>query len=66
MAREIEEYKLKIRTLEQEVVHYKGNITSLEFKACAFELQDELKTIQKYMYTSLKEFQDIATQFLTF
>lgn len=48
MTRELEEYKLRIRTLEQEVAHYKCNMSSLlEFKACAFELQDELNTIQK-------------------
>jgi hypothetical protein len=42
-------------------------MTSLvDFKGCAFELQDELSTAQRIMYANLQEFQTHATQFLTY
>jgi hypothetical protein len=67
MTKEIEEYKLKVENLEEEVAHYKENTTNLaKFKDCSFELQEELKTIQKIMYTNLKEFWDHATLFITY
>jgi hypothetical protein len=54
MTKEIEEYRQMVEKMEQEVAHYKVDMTRLfEFKSCAFELQDELNTIQRIMYTNL-------------
>jgi hypothetical protein len=57
MAQYIKDYKARIQDMEQEVKHYKGNKTSIiEFRACAFELQEKLGTTLRKMCTSLKEF----------
>jgi chromosome segregation ATPase len=67
MTEEIEEYKARIRDLEVESRHYKVDWKSiLKFRAYANEVREELGTTLRQLYTSLKEFQDLSTQLLTF
>jgi len=67
MAKEIEEYKQKMEKLEEEVAHYKVNMNNVsEFWARAFEIQDEISTIQRLMYVNLYEFHNHVTQSLTY
>jgi hypothetical protein len=55
MAQNIKEYKARIQYLKQEVKHYKGDTTNIiGFRINSFELQEDLGTTLRQMYTSLK------------
>jgi hypothetical protein len=65
MAKEIEEYKVKVRIIKKEVRYYKRDRAIIfEFRACAIESQEELDATLKQIYTNLKYFQDLSTQLL--
>jgi hypothetical protein len=66
MMQEIEEYKERIRTLEEEVQFYKGDRTNVqEFRISIKGVRKELHNLAKEMYVGVQEFQKKASQILT-
>jgi hypothetical protein len=65
MMQELEGYKERIRTMEEEVQYYKGERTHIhEFKTCIEVVIRELHNLAKEMYASLQSFQKKDAQIM--